>query len=127
MRRVLWGLLLAAIGSVAFAADNAVSFFAKPVVLRGTLGEQPVQLTLRPKIPADEGIEGDYFVFGQSQKILLAGETEDSDLLMEESENGKDVSGQWIGKFAGDAVSGEWQSADGSVSKRFVLKIVKSK
>lgn len=127
MRRVLSGLLLAAIGSVAFAADNAVSFFAKPVVLRGTLGEQQVQLNLRPKVPADEGIEGDYFVFGQSQKILLAGETEDSDLLMEESENGKDVSGQWIGKFAGDAVSGEWQSADGSVSKHFALKIVQSK
>jgi hypothetical protein len=126
MRRLLFSLLLAASGT-ALAADNAEQVFAKPVSLRGTLGEQQVQLNVRPKVPADEGIEGDYFVFGQSQKILLAGEVEANDVVMEESENGKDVSGQWIGTFHADAYDGDWQSADGSVTKHFALKIVHTK
>jgi len=144
MRFALPTLALAAcwLGSIAIAAENvaepartqnsqtpaaaAVQMFSKPVSLRGVLGDAQVQLNLRPKVPAEEGIEGDYFVFGKSPRIFLAGEVEGNDVLMEESENGTDVSGQWTGTFNGDTFSGDWQSADGTVTKHFALKAVRA-
>lgn len=98
--------------------------FVKPVALRGTLGSDQIQMNLRTKEEFEDGIEGDYFLFGSSQKVLLAGEIEGEDLFLEESVNGTDVSGQWEGKMAGDVISGEWQSADGKVSKPFQVRIV---
>jgi len=117
---LLWAALLT---GPAHAADAsaAAGMFARPVVLRGTLGNAQIQMTLRPKADPAEGIEGEYIVFGRSGHILLAGETESGGLLMEESENGTDVSGQWEGQQDGAAVRGTWQSADGSVSKPFLL------
>jgi hypothetical protein len=94
--------------------------------LRGTIGDAQVQVTLRTKAEFEDGIEGEYFVFGQSQNILLAGEIEGDELLLEESANGTDVSGQWSGKLAGDSITGEWQSADGSVSTPFRITIVRT-
>jgi hypothetical protein len=98
---------------------------ARPVSLRGTLGDAQIQANLRPKTEFEGGIEGDYFVFGNSLKILLAGEREGEDVLLEESENGTDVSGQWEGRLSGDGISGNWSSADGSVTKPFNLKVVR--
>ena len=97
----------------------------KPVALRGTLGSDTIQMNLRTKAEFEDGIEGDYFLFGSSQKVLLAGEIEGEDLFLEESVNGTDVSGQWEGKMAGDVISGEWLSADGKVSKPFQVRIVR--
>jgi hypothetical protein len=94
--------------------------------LRGTLGDARIQMNVRPKTEFEGGIEGDYFVFGTSQKILLAGELEGPDMMAEESENGTDVSGQWEGKLNGDTLSGNWTSADGSVTKVFSVKVVKA-
>jgi opacity protein-like surface antigen len=125
MRRLALALLCAATmaGPVqaADASAAAAGMFARPVVLRGTLGDAQIQMTVQPKSDPAEGIEGEYIVFGRSGHILLAGETESGGLLMEESENGTDVSGQWEGQQDGTAVRGTWQSADGSVSKPFVL------
>ncbi|HJV87075.1 MAG TPA: hypothetical protein VJ698_16545 [Noviherbaspirillum sp.] len=94
-----------------------------PVTMQGMLGQAQIQGTLRNKAEKDEGIEGEYFVSGQPQRVLLAGEIEGDDFFLEESENGKDVSGQWTGKLAGDTISGEWQSPDGKVTKPFILRI----
>lgn len=123
MQRVACIALLAAamFGAQAQAADAAGGIFSRPVVLRGTLGDAQIQMQLQPKEDPAEGLEGNYIVFGRSGRILLAGETEADGLLMEESENGTDVSGQWEGRNDGTAVRGTWQSADGSVSKPFVL------
>lgn len=130
-------LLLASAG--AYAADASApapasipvpaqvappQLFSKPMVFRGTLGDKQVQLSIRPKNPADEGLEGEYFVFGSSQKVLLAGDGEGDALLLEESENGTDISGQWDGKLEGDTLSGNWTSADFSVTRPFVLKVL---
>lgn len=93
----------------------------KPLVLRGTLGDDKIQLSLRPKADED-GLEGQYFVFGQGSQILLAGEVDQNDLMMEESHNGKDVSGQWEGSFKNGVLSGTWSTLDGSVTKPFSLK-----
>jgi hypothetical protein len=105
---------------------TASGLFNKPVFLRGTLGDVQIQANVRPKAEIDEGVEGEYFVFGRSQKILLAGELEGDAVFLEESENGTDVSGQWDGKRDGDTIHGTWLSADGSVSKPFMLKAVQA-
>lgn len=118
---LLWTALLAGAAQAADAPPAAGGMFARPVVLRGTLGDAQIQMKLQPKADPAEGIEGEYIVFGRSGHILLAGETESGGLLMEESENGTDVSGQWEGQHDGTAVRGTWQSADGSVSKPFAL------
>jgi hypothetical protein len=99
---------------------------AGPLFFRGTLGDDQVQANLRAKADIAEGFEGDYFLFGHSQKVLLAGEIDGDDIFMEESVNGTDVSGQWNGKLDGDVVSGTWQSADGLVTKPFAMKIVRN-
>ncbi|HYD63123.1 MAG TPA: hypothetical protein VEC35_22405 [Noviherbaspirillum sp.] len=106
-------------------AEAGKLLFVKPVALRGTLGNEQIQLNLRTKAEFEDGIEGDYFVFGTSQKVLLAGEVEGDELFLEESVNGTDVSGQWEGKLSGDAIAGEWQSADGKVSKPFQIRFVR--
>jgi len=106
------------------AQDAAGGLFSRPVVLRGTLGDANIQMQVRPKADPAEGIEGTYIIFGRSSQILLAGETDGDSLLMEESENGTDVSGQWEGRQQGGEVRGTWQSADGAVSRQFVLKAI---
>ena len=124
-----WLLALSLTGTAAFAATPADAAnkmqFVKPVALRGTLGPDQIQVSLRTKAEFEDGIEGDYFLFGSSQKILLAGEIEGEDLFLEESANGKDVSGQWGGKMVGDVITGEWQSPDGKISKPFEIRIVR--
>lgn len=105
-------------------SGSATGLFSKPVVFRGTLGDTPIQFAVRPKAIADEGLEGEYFIFGRSQKILLAGELEDETLFLEESENGTSISGQWEGKLHGDVLQGTWKSADESVSRPFKLKLI---
>lgn len=103
------------------------ALFHKPVFFRGVVGDINVQVNIRPKADIDEGIEGEYFIFGNSHKILLAGEIEGDQLFMEESENGTNISGQWDGKLEGDSLVGSWMSADGSITKPFTLKAVVQK
>jgi hypothetical protein len=107
------------------ATLNGKAAFVKPVTLRGKLGDGDVQVNLHTKEQMEDGVEGEYFHFGRSQNILLAGEIDGEYLFMEESENGTDVSGQWDGKLAGDTISGEWQSADGKIKKSFMLRVVR--
>lgn len=129
-RRLVLGGLLALVASIALAADGKsgteLSPFSKPLVLDGVLGDARIQMQLRPKQEAEEGLEGHYFVFGQSQQILLAGEAERDQLLMEESINGVDVSGSWAGTLQGGVVSGEWQAAGGGEIKPFRLEILRA-
>lgn len=102
----------------------AASLLAKPVTLRGKLGDQAIQVNLRLKPQIDEGVEGDYFLFGRSQKILLAGEVDNDTVALEESENGTDISGQWEGKITGNVIRGTWTSADFSITKPFEVSVI---
>ena len=113
-----------AAAAVSPAPPAIPALFLKPVLLRGTLGDVNVQVHIRPKAEIDEGIEGEYFIFGNTAQILLAGEIEGDILFMEESENGTNISGQWDGKLEGDILAGSWMSADGSFTKPFSLKVV---
>ena len=113
--------------TAAAPGTNVPALFHKPVFFRGVVGDINVQVNIRPKADIDEGIEGEYFIFGNSHKILLAGEIEGDQLFMEESENGTNISGQWDGKLEGDSLVGSWMSADGSITKPFTLKAVVQK
>lgn len=106
------------------AHSPAASLLAKPLTLRGKLGDQAIQVHLQLKQQIDDGIEGDYFLFGRTQKILLAGEVDNNTLSLEESENGTDISGQWDGKIDGKVIRGTWTSADASVTKPFEVTAV---
>lgn len=121
-RRLILAVLLFV--PVTHAASTEAPFLG-PITFRGTLGEERIQASLRPKEEFDGGVEGEYFVFGQSRHVLLAGEAEGDEVLLEESENGTDVSGLWSGILAGDILAGEWQSADGTVSKPFRMTIIR--
>jgi hypothetical protein len=97
--------------------------FAKPAVLRGTLGEEKIQANIRPKEDIMDGIEGDYFVFGTTQKIMVVGDLSRGVFVMEESHDGKKISGRWEGTRDGDTLRGTWTSVDDTVSKPFVLTV----
>src|SRR3569833_2549677 len=62
------------------ASTPGMGMFARPVVLRGMLGDKQIQVNLHPKVEY-EGVEGEYFRFGESSKILLAGETDGEELV----------------------------------------------
>ena len=105
------------------AGSSLAPLFARPVVLRGTLNGAPIQMELHLKPGETDAVEGDYFVLGQNNvKVLLAGEFEEDALMMEESVNGKDVSGLWDGVYDGASLSGNWSSVDGASSRPFTLK-----
>jgi hypothetical protein len=123
--------LLAGFAAAPVLADNrntaaavaAQDRFATPLTLRGTLGDAQIEMHLQQKPDPSEGIQGSYVIAGQSAKILLAGESDNADILMEESVNGKDVSGEWAGKLVGNTFSGTWSTTDDAVTKPFALTI----
>ena len=122
------------LASSAFAADPLLAapkagtaiaqLFSKPLILRGTLDGAQIQMDVHLKSGEDEAFEGSYVLIGQNRKILVAGEFEEDALTMEESVNGKDVSGLWDGVYDGVTLSGNWSSVDGAVSHPFILKPV---
>lgn len=111
-------------GPVANAPEGSLrqTLMTHAVVLRGQIDGRQIQLSLQPK-KNEDGLEGRYFFFGGSPEILVAGEVDGDDLLMEESVNGKDVSGQWEGHRQGQSITGTWSNADGSVNKPFALQL----
>ncbi|SDY68738.1 hypothetical protein SAMN04515617_11955 [Collimonas sp. OK242] len=108
-------------------APAAPNLFAKPLTLRGKLGDAQIEMHLQLKPDPTEGIQGTYTIAGQSTKILLAGESENTDVIMEESINGKDVSGEWAGKLVDNTFSGTWSTMDDAVTKPFVLTVLTAK
>jgi hypothetical protein len=110
----------AAVPATSITAQN---LFARPLTLRGTLGDARIEMHLQLKPDPAEGIQGSYAIAGQSAQILLAGESENTDVIMEESVNGKDVSGEWAGKLVGNTFSGTWSTTDDAVTKPFALTV----
>lgn len=107
--------------ATAGATAGGPELFARPLTLRGTLGGAQIEMHLQLKPDPAEGIQGNYVIAGQSARILLAGEADNADVVMEESINGKDVSGEWAGKLVGNTFSGTWSTTDDAVSKPFAL------
>ncbi|WP_211465630.1 hypothetical protein [Collimonas silvisoli] len=115
------------VAAVPAPAATVQNLFAKPLILRGTLGDAQIEMHLQLKADPTEGIQGHYVIAGQSAKILLAGESENTDVIMEESINGKDVSGEWAGKLLGNVFSGTWSTTDDAVTKPFALTVQAAK
>lgn len=104
-------------------SQSAANLFSRPVLLRGTLGASKIQMRLQPHVEFEGSVQGEYFAFGQSQKIALAGEYQGDELTMEESVNGTNVSGQWSGSLIGKTYSGNWYAEDESSSVPFTLTV----
>lgn len=104
-------------------SKSAAIMFSKPVLLRGTLGQRKIQMSLHPHTEFEGSVQGEYFESGQSQKIALAGEYQGEALTMEESVNGTNVSGSWNGSLSGNTYSGTWYAEDESSSTPFVLTV----
>ncbi|AQV93705.1 hypothetical protein BJN34_07340 [Cupriavidus necator] len=85
--------------------------YASLPVYVGKVGDQPVRLRLGPKPDERDSVRGEYAGRGAGVR-LLAGEWEDGTFLMEESDDGTRVSGNWEGSIdASGAVRGTWTDA----------------
>ena len=109
------------------ALSAASKIFASPVYMRGTLGNLRITMYLQPHADYEDSVQGNYSVFGKTEKIMLAGELQGDELSLEESVNGRDVSGQWSGRLDGVVFRGTWYSDDQSRSLPFEVTIFKSK
>ncbi len=92
-----------------------------PGVYRGRLGGKDIQAELGFSTDTVDSVEGSYFFFGEGALILLAGEYEGAHLSMEESKDGKDVSGTWAGEIDRVRISGLWRDADETLELPFEL------
>ncbi len=85
--------------------------YAKLPVYVGKVGDQPVRLRLGPKPDERDSVRGEYAGRGAGVR-LLAGEWENGAFLMEESDDGTRVTGNWEGNIdASGAVRGTWTDA----------------
>ncbi|CAG2145000.1 hypothetical protein LMG31506_03116 [Cupriavidus yeoncheonensis] len=86
--------------------------YARLPVYVGKLGDKPVRLRIGPKPDERDSLRGEYTTNGVPGVRLLAGEWEDGSFLMEESDDGTRVSGNWEGTIdASGAVRGTWTDA----------------
>ncbi|MGN5479703.1 hypothetical protein ACTMU2_30900 [Cupriavidus basilensis] len=71
-----------------------------------------MRLRIGPKPDERDSLRGEYTANGVAGVRLLAGEWEDGSFLMEESDDGTRVSGNWEGTIdASGAVRGTWTDA----------------
>lgn len=83
--------------------------YARLPVYIGKVGDKPVRLRIGPKPDERDSLRGEYTTNGVPGVRLLAGEWEDGSFLMEESDDGTRVSGNWEGTIdASGAVRGTW-------------------
>jgi hypothetical protein len=109
-----------AVGPSASAPGETATPFV-PGVYRGRLGGKDIQAELVFATDTIDSVEGSYFIFGEGAPILLAGEYEGAHLSMEESRDGKDVSGTWAGEIDRAHISGLWRDADETLTLPFEL------
>jgi hypothetical protein len=86
--------------------------YATLPVYVGKVGDQPVRLRIGPKPDERDSVRGEYSTGRGPGVRLLAGEYENGAFLMEESDDGTRVSGNWEGTIdASGAVRGTWTDA----------------
>ncbi|WP_175689720.1 hypothetical protein [Burkholderia anthina] len=72
--------------------------FARLPRYEGTLGDRPIIVHLGPKTD-EEGVHGEYQFTDTGEVILLAGDRDGDTLEIEESNDGTNITGVWIGRF----------------------------
>jgi hypothetical protein len=86
--------------------------YAKYPVYTGTIGDKPVRLRVAPKADTRDSLQGEYTIGDGKGVRLLSGEWQDGSFLMEESDDGTRVSGNWEGQIDQQgAVRGTWTDA----------------
>ena len=70
-----------------------------------------------------EELNGEYQFLPNGSVVLIAGGRDGNNLTLEESDDGTEISGQWVGFYAADgSLSGERMNVDQSDSRPFALK-----
>ncbi|VWD64036.1 hypothetical protein [Burkholderia contaminans] len=72
--------------------------FARLPRYEGTLGDRPIVVHLGPKTD-EEGVHGEYQFADTGEVVLLAGDRDGDTLEIEESNDGTNITGVWIGRF----------------------------
>ena len=97
-------------------------------IYRGVLGEQRVQLTLFASADDPRAFTGEYFLFGGGRNLQLAGEIDEENFYLDESEDGNRISADWRGKLVIEAnrayIVGTWRSAADKHTQSFKLERV---
>lgn len=100
------------------------SEYANYPVYVGTVGDKPVRLRVAPKSDTRDSLQGEYTIGDGKSVRLLSGEWDDGSFLMEESDDGTRVSGNWEGQIdQNGAVRGTWTDAfDPSIVLPFFIR-----
>ena len=98
--------------------------FARLPRYEGTLGGRPVVVHLGPK-DDDPGVHGEYQFTDTGEVVLLAGDRDGDTLEVEESNDGTNITGVWIGRFdAAGSLAADRMNADESDPQPVVLRPV---
>lgn len=78
----------------------------------GTVGDKQVRMRIAPKTDTRDSLQGEYQIGDGKGVRLLSGEWDNGTFLMEESDDGTRVSGNWEGQIdRNGAVRGTWTDA----------------
>ena len=78
----------------------------------GTVGDKQVRMRIAPKTDTRDSLQGEYQIGDGKGVRLLSGEWDNGTFLMEESDDGTRVSGNWEGQIDRQgAVRGTWTDA----------------
>lgn len=101
--------------------------FAHYPQYRGTLGGRHIVLRIGVKPDDADGLNGEYQYLPNGPVILIAGDRDGKTLTLEESDDGTEISGQWVGFFADDgSLTGQRMNNDESDPQSFDLKPLNS-
>ncbi|HEU4620915.1 MAG TPA: hypothetical protein VFS42_01705 [Burkholderiaceae bacterium] len=97
-------------------------------IYRGKLGDALIQMRIAAKPDEPGSYSGDYFAYGGGQNVLVSGEIDEETFFLEESDDGRRISGSWEGKMIVEAsrgyIVGVWKNADESETRPFRLERV---
>ena len=87
-------------------------------------GGPPTELRLNRHPELTDSVRGTLSRNGST--VQLAGDVDNGDFTLEESDNGRNISATWIGRVAdascGKEIQGTWTNANHSTERRFVLR-----
>ncbi|CAB3745685.1 hypothetical protein GQ57_35440 [Burkholderia sp. MSh2] len=101
--------------------------FARLPRYEGTLGGRPIVVHLGPKTD-EEGVHGEYQFADTGEVVLLAGDRDGDTLEIEESNDGTNITGIWVGRFdaTGD-LKADRMNSDESDPQPVVLRLAPGK
>nr|WP_208102233.1 hypothetical protein [Burkholderia sp. D-99] len=101
--------------------------FARLPRYEGTLGDRPIVVHLGPKTD-EEGVHGEYQFADTGEVVLLAGDRDGDTLEIEESNDGTNITGVWVGRFdATGALKADRMNSDESDPQPVVLRLAPGK